>query len=127
MGNSRGTRLTTGLRVVAMLLALPALAPGWCSCDGTTDQCDCCGTSPPPVSRPLCDCPDGCSCGRSAPGSHTVAAKGRVQLRSEATKASPAIRHLRDSVADSGHASLSAPPITVYGAERCIALCRLNR
>lgn len=127
MDNSGSTRLTSGLRMVVMLLVLPALAPSWCCCHAGTAECDCCGTSSPPVSRPLCNCPDGCSCGRSAPRSQAVAAKGRIQLRSDAAKASPVIRHLRDSLADSCHTSLSAPPIAAYGAERCIALCRLNR
>lgn len=126
MDNLGGTRLTTGLRLVAMLLLLPALAPGWCSGDGTVDQCGCCRTSSPPVSRPLCNCPDGCSCGRSAPTPQAVA-KGRIQLRSQPTQASPGIPDLGGSAAKSCHTSPGDPPIAAYGAERCIALCRLNR
>jgi hypothetical protein len=119
--------MTTSLRMVAMLFLLPALAPSWCRCESSATRCGCCGNSAPPVSRPSCNCTDGCACGRSIPTSQAVA-KGRIQLRSQpTTEASLRIPYLRSSMAHSRRTSLSVPPIAVDGAERCIALCRLNR
>lgn len=125
MDNSEGTRLTTGLRIVAMLLMLPALAPGWC-CNASTAECGCCGNSSPPVSRPLCNCPDGCSCGQSAPTSQAIA-KGRIQLRSQPTESFWVSPFTVRRAVDFYCAPSNDSPIAAYGAERCITFCRLNR
>ena len=126
MDKSRDARLTTGIRMVAILLLLPVLAPGWCSCDGSTEQCTCCDTATPPVGRPLCNCADGCSCGQSVPTSQ-AAARGRIPFRDDPTSGFPATPFARDRVAHSCCVALTDPPIVAFGAERCIAHCRLNR
>lgn len=126
MNSSGRVPITNRLCMVAMpLLLLSAVAPGSSCCHASTEECRCCGTSLQPVSRPMCNCYEGCSCGRPAPTSQAVA-KGRIQPRSQPVH-TLRLGPLASTTVDSYCKPSDECPYATSGARRCVVFCRLNR
>jgi hypothetical protein len=123
--SSIGALPTPRLRLIAMLVLLPALAPSWCYGHAGTNECGCCGSFPQPVDRALGNCPDCCSCRQSGETSQCIQVRNaelRRQPNDVLSVVPVAFCRVMAFYCDPSDDSSRA----ICGAERCIALCRLN-